>query len=60
MKEESWSIRKMRELQKLSTTRNTYKRDDDGVISLNDDAQDKTDENVFTKFYQKLSLFLEE
>jgi len=42
MKDDLWTIRKMREAQKHSTTRNTYKRPEDDEF-----AQDES--QVFTK-----------
>lgn len=61
MKEEAWSIRKMRKLQELSTTKNTYKRDngDQPKVDLEQEVN-MSKEGFLDRVYNKLSLFLEE
>ena len=59
MKEEVWSIRKMREMQKLSQTRNTYKSlpEEEAPVSVERTSKDKT---VYGQFLSRLQVFLEE
>ena len=60
MKEELWSIRKMREQQKLSQSRNTYRNSD--YIENEDVIENvrKKRENVFLSIYERFQIFLEE
>lgn len=60
MKEEIWSIRKMREDQKSSMTRNTYKRDEEEVSRINDQFNDNEGRRIVGQLFKKLQLFLEE
>ena len=60
MKEEVWSIRKMRELQKNSSTRNTYKQSEQTEYEKVNQVARKKEESGFGRFYQRLALFLEE
>ena len=60
MKEDLWSIRRMREEQKLSQSRNTYRHSDKVENeSVVEDIQRKR-ESVFLSIYQRFQLFLEE
>lgn len=59
--DDTWSIRKMRDRQKLSTTRNTYKSEDLGLNNQSSMVEnEKGNEGMLDRFYQKLALFLEE
>lgn len=60
MKEESWSIRKMREEQKLSQSRNTY-RQSVGIENekIVENIQVRR-ENVIQSLFQRFQFFLEE
>ena len=60
MNEEIWSIRKMREDQKSSQTKNTYKRDEEEVSQINDQSNDNEPKGSVGQFFKKLQLFLEE
>ena len=59
MKEE-WSIRKMREEQKKSLTRNTYKNSETYELNPRVQKAAKTSPSVLASFYERLQLFLEE
>ena len=59
MKDEFWSIRKMREEQKLSQTRNTYK----GRVEekpLKENKVIKEEKPLLSGLFSRLQLFLEE
>lgn len=60
MKEDLWSIRKMREEQKLSQSRNTYRHSEyvesEGLV----ESIQKKRENILLSIYQRFQLFLEE
>jgi len=67
MNEESWSIRKMREEQKLSKTRNTYKQST--VYEVNKEPLEEGEQSIprngslaegLKYFYQRIQLILEE
>jgi hypothetical protein len=61
MKEDIWSIRKMREQQKLSQTRNTYKEISNKEIKRESSEKlSKRPKGNTMTFYQRLQLFLEE
>lgn len=61
MKDDLWTIRKMREAQKHSTTRNTYKRPED-VAYVQDKGQEQSTskETLFNKIGTYFMLILEE
>jgi hypothetical protein len=59
MKEE-WSIRKMREEQKKSQTKNTYKKSETFELKPKVQKVRENSPSVLTSFYQRLQLFLEE
>lgn len=67
MNEESWSIRKMREQQKLSKTRNTYKQSTVYEINKEPLKEEKQSMPLYkyltdglNGFYQKIQVILEE
>ena len=60
MKEEIWSIRRMRELQKLSTTRNTYKSNDASDDSDYFEKEEEFEKPIFNKLLTRLQYLLDE
>jgi len=60
MKDEFWSIRKMREDQKGSQTKNTYREKEEGRPVVVKPAQRHIEKPLFSQFIQRLQLFLEE
>jgi len=59
MKEE-WSIRKMREEQQKSLTRNTYKKSETYELNPKAHKAPKSSPSFLTAVYQRVQLFLEE
>lgn len=59
MKEE-WSIRKMREEQRKSQTRNTYKKSETFELNPKVQKAPKDSPSFLSAFYQRVQLFLEE
>jgi len=61
MKEDLWTIRKMREAQKLSTTRNTYKKfEDEEIIQERAVSSKEKGDSLFGKMGTYFMLLLEE
>jgi len=60
MKDEFWSIRKMREDQKGSQSRNTYKEKVEERPIVIKHVQKQKEKPSFNQFIQRLQLFLEE
>jgi hypothetical protein len=60
MKDEVWSIRKMREMQKQSKTRNTYKKSEVYELSPESIKTEKTPNKLFNTLFDGILMFLEE
>lgn len=60
MKEEEWSIRKMRELQSKSQTRNTYKQSETFELNTEGYLPVRSSASRFDSLLKRLQLLLEE
>ena len=60
MKEEAWSIRRMREERKHSSVRNTYKRVEDVELKTEKPLDSDQRGSTFDRFFKGLAQFLEE
>jgi hypothetical protein len=60
MKEEEWSIRKMRELQSKSQTRNTYKHSETFELNAEGYLPVRSSASRFDSLLKRLQLLLEE
>ena len=60
MKEEEWSIRKMREQQSRSQTRNTYKQSESYELNTEHYLQSASSSSKFDNLIKRLQLLLEE
>ena len=60
MKEETWSIRKMREARKYSDTRNTYKRSEASYIPDAEEEEKRESNGSLDRLFKGFLQFLEE
>ena len=60
MKNENWSIRKMREERLLSTLKNTYRENDQNIIVNKIENQDNGNQTTLSLFLNRVKILLED
>lgn len=60
MKNENWSIRKMREERLLSTLKNTYRENDQNITVNKIENQDNGNQTTLSLFLNRVKILLED
>ncbi|RLD26029.1 MAG: hypothetical protein DRI54_03655 [Bacteroidetes bacterium] len=60
MKNENWSIRKMREERLLSTLKNTYRENDQNMTVNKIEDQDRGNQTTLSLFLNRVKILLED